>query len=434
MTPKSMVACGIFLLPLLGMGQSAKAAAPTTAFGIIDDMGVGWNLGNALDASGGETGWGNPRTTQRMIDTVRAAGFKTLRVPVRWDENLSGTGHTIATAWMDRVEQVVNYGLNDGMYVILNIHHNNGWEDPTAANAANAQDYLTKIWAQIAARFQKYDNHLIFETMNEPTVTTNGSTEWAGKTEYYNVINQLNAVALTTIRATGGNNASRLVMMPGYAANSDGRIQNIVLPKDSMLAVSVHSYAPLDFCLTVPGVSTFTGTSSIDYMYSIVSSTFVKKGIPAILGEWGAVDKNNVAERVKYAAYVSKFSKPNRIPIILWDDGGTMGNLKRSGPTWNFPTIIQAIMAGTGTTPVGIETKSHPVEEGLKIHRSANGIRFTSPVDCNRFVLTGLDGRSTMMSGGRTGFLPAGNLRPGVYMLRAETANGSLLEKVVIGQ
>jgi endoglucanase len=391
-------------------------AVPTTAFGITDDMGPGWNLGNTLESTGGETGWGNIKTTQVMIDTVRHAGFRTVRVPVRWDEYLSGTGHTISTAWMDRVEQVVNYVLKDSMYAIVNIHHNNGWEDPSAANAANSQDYVTKIWAQVAARFQKYDNHVIFETMNEPKV----GNDWSGKAEYYTVVNQLNAAALAVIRGTGGNNAKRLVMMPGYAANNDSRMSYMVVPKDSMVAVSVHSYDPQDLCLTSPGVTTFTETAMLDKMFALVSTTVVKKGIPVVLGEWASLNKNNLAERAKHAAYFSKDAKAVRIPTILWDNGGTgtngMGYLTRSKPAFAFPTIFQAIMDAQGTTSIQ-QHRSEIVQTGLRISRSANGIRFTGATTFDRFVLTGVDGRAGV---------PAGSPIPG--SCDAESANFSEID------
>ena len=332
------------------------ATAPTTAFGIIDDMGAGWNLGNSLDATGGETGWGNPKTTKVMIDTVRLAGFKTMRVPVRWDEHTSGSGFTIETAWLNRVEEVVNYGLSNGMYVIVNVHHNNGWEDPTSANEAAATDHLNKLWAQIAAKFQKYDNHVIFEVMNEPKYTAGGNdnaTDWWGKTEYYQVINRMNSSALSTIRKTGGNNASRLVMLPGYAANNDSRMSNLVLPNDPMVAVSVHSYDPQSFCMSYSStnVSTFTDTKFVQDMFDLVANTFVKKNVPVILGEWAATNKDNLSERVKHAKFFAQKAKAARIPIVLWDNGSTaagpdgMGFLTRSKPSWAFPDIIKAIMA-----------------------------------------------------------------------------------------
>lgn len=428
---------------LFALCASLEAATPTTAFGIIDDMGAGWNLGNSLDATGSETSWGNPKTTKAMVDAVRKAGFKTMRVPVRWDEHLGAApNRTIATAWMDRVEEIVNYGLSNDMYVIVNIHHNNGWQDPTNANENNAKDYLTKIWAQIAARFQKYDNHVIFEVMNEPKYTAGGNdnaTDWWGKTEYYQVINRLNTAALASIRGTGGNNAKRLVMLPGYAANNDSRMSNLVLPSnDAMIAVSVHSYDPQSFCMSyaATNVSTFTDTKFVQDMFNLVASTFVKKNIPVILGEWAATNKNNLSERVKHAQFFAKAAKAARIPIVLWDNGSTaegpdgMGFLTRSTAKWAFPEINQAIMAEYPSTSVG---PAKPNTSGtLELERTAEGLRFTSSTTCSRFSLTGVDGRATTLPGGTSGFLAKKTLRPGLYVLHGEIPGSTPLTRTVL--
>lgn len=422
---------------LLAAATVASAAAPTTAFGIIDDMGAGWNVGNSLDGTGGETGWNNPKTTKTMIDTVRLAGFKTLRIPVRWDEHVSGSQYTIEAAWLNRVDEIVNYALSNNMYAIVNIHHNDGWVDPTAANETAAKNHLTKLWAQIAAKFQKYDNHVIFEVMNEPNVTTNGNTDWVGKQEYYDVINRMNAAALATIRGTGGNNAKRLVMLPGYSANNDSRMSKLAVPNDPMVAVSVHSYDPQAFCMSysTPNLTTFTDTKYVQDMFDLVANTFVKKNIPVILGEWAATNKNNLSERVKHAKFFAQKAKAARIPIILWDNGNTkvdpdgMGFLNRSKPAWAFPDIIKAIMA---SYPSAIAPDSRSKSFDLQVTRSRDGFRFETPLSCDRFVLTGLDGRSTQFPGGTTGFVAAGSMRPGVHVLRAERNNETATRTILV--
>jgi endoglucanase len=243
--------------------------------------------------------------------------------------------------------------LDLGMYVIVNIHHNNGWQMPTLANEANSKDYLTKMWPQIAERFKKYDHHLIFETMNEPRVTVNGTDDWWGKQEYFEVLNRLNAVALKAIRDTGGNNAKRLVMIPGYVAGANAhQIDAIVLPADTMLAVSTHAYTPYDFALNLSGTSVFNGQAELDQMFDRLNARFISKGVPVIMGEWGAVDKNNLGDRVTFAEYYVKGATKYGIPTVVWDNGnfGTSGErlglLHRDSNTWAFPTIIEAIMRG----------------------------------------------------------------------------------------
>jgi len=340
--------------------ENAQACQVRRAVDIVAAMGQGWNLGNSLDANGNgaaplsdETYWGNPATTQATVDAVRQAGFTTLRVPVSWDDHMSGAAHAIDPAWMDRVEQVANYALADGMTVILNIHHNQGWEAPTLANEANAKDTLAKLWTQIATRFAKYDHHLVFEAMNEPRVTVNGVDDWIGKAEYYDVINRLNAAALAAIRATGGNNARRLVMLPSYAAApGEQQLAPLVLPADPMIALSSHAYQPYDFALNQQGMAVFSDTQTLDALFARLNTRFVAKGVPVVLGEWASTDKNNAAERVKHAAYFVKGAHAIGIPTVWWDNGNkaltpggsdVMALLDRGTLGWVHQDIVDAI-------------------------------------------------------------------------------------------
>jgi endoglucanase len=348
--------------------ENGTSCRPRKAGDIVKEMGEGWNLGNTLDATGStnhadpladETAWGNPKTTKALIDTVRQAGFSTLRLPVSWDDHVSGADFTIDTAWMDRVEEVLNYALDNHMTVIVNIHHNNGWEAPTAANEANAKDRLVKLWTQIGTRFQHYDQHVVFEAMNEPRATNaKGEDDWNGQAENYEVINRLNAAALAAIRATGGNNARRLVMLPSYAAApGDQQLNAFVLPSDPMIAVSSHAYYPYYFALAPStdknSTDKFTAQADIDALFARLNTKFLAKGIPVVLGEWGSTDRGNPAERVKHAAYYVKGAAKAGIPTVWWDNGGRTQNaagtaevfalLDRTNNTVLHPEITDAI-------------------------------------------------------------------------------------------
>lgn len=331
--------------------QLVGSATPKhkTAFEITQDMGAGWNLGNSLDAHGGETNWGNPATSKAMIDQIRKAGFKTLRVPVTWDDNISGSEHTIATSWLDRVEEVINYGLDNDMYVIVNVHHDpTFWAEVTAENEANAFDHLTKFWAQIATRFNGYDQHLIFEVMNEPMV----GDDWSGKAEYFTVINHLNAAALAVIRASGGNNNNRLVMLPGYTAGPwEDQITAITIPDDQMIAISVHAYLPYTFAMDRTGTAIYSDTATIDAMFSRLNNVFISKNIPVVIGEWGTVDKSNLAQRIKHATHYVQSAKTIGIPTIVWDNnlfnstnGENFGLYHRTENYWPFSDLVDAIV------------------------------------------------------------------------------------------
>jgi endoglucanase len=340
--------------------ENGKSCRARSAADIVKEMGQGWNLGNTLDAYGDtadpladETHWGNPKTTKALVDAVRKAGFTTLRLPVSWDDHMSGSARTIDPAWLDRVEEVARYALDDGMTVIVNIHHNNDWEAPTTANEAAAKDTLVKLWTQIATRLGGYDHHLVFEVMNEPRVAPNGVDDWVGKAEYYDVLNRLDAAALAAVRATGGNNARRLVMIPTYAAApDDAQLDALVLPADPMIALSSHAYRPWNFAGDQNGTSVFSGQAELDQLFARLNTKFVAKGIPVVIGEWASTDKGNAAERTKHAAYFVKGAHRYGIPTVWWDNGNhtltptasdVMALLDRATNTWVHQDINDAI-------------------------------------------------------------------------------------------
>ena len=317
---------------------------------ILEDMGLGWNLGNSLDATGGsgldtETSWSNPKTTQALIDKVKSLGFNTVRVPVSWGKHVSGDNYTIDSAWLARVKEVVDYCYKNDMYVILNIHHDTkssasasgaGYY-PRSSAYSSSEKFVTSVWSQMAEYFKDYDYHLIFETLNEPRLIGTGYEWWFNKwsipsevKDAIECINKLNQKAVDTIRNTGSNNKGRLIMCPGYDASIDGAtVSGFKLPTDisgnkNRIAVSVHAYSPYNFAMNVGSGSTSSYTSSIKSelqdLFSTLKSTFRDKGIPVVIGEFGSTDKNNTAERVKWATDYTALAKKNNIPCVLWDN------------------------------------------------------------------------------------------------------------------
>jgi endoglucanase len=355
-----------------GTATGGQSTGGTTAAGggsmrdissmdLVKEMKLGWNLGNTMDStSGGETGWGNPMTTQAMIDAVKARGFNTVRIPVTWDTHMGAApNYTIDTAWLNRVEVIVNYVLNDGMYAIVNTHHDN-WVSlmPTADQAA-ISDRLVKLWTQIANRFKNYDDHLVFETLNEPRTTD--STQWNGGTPAARtILNGYNAAAVNAIRATGGNNALRHIMIPTHAATpSDTCINALVIPNgDARIIVSLHTYYPNSFSMSTTGATTWGTTAErtamateLDRIYNLLG----KNGRAVIIGEWGSINKNNTAARVAHAeAYAADVRARGMLPI-WWDNGvgtsGGFGLLNRSALTWFFPEIADALARGAASVP-----------------------------------------------------------------------------------
>ena len=317
---------------------------------ILEDMGLGWNLGNSLDATGGsgldtETSWSNPKTTQALIDKVKSLGFNTVRVPVSWGKHVSGDNYTIDSAWLARVKEVVDYCYKNDMYVILNIHHDTkssasasgaGYY-PRSSAYSSSEKFVTSVWSQMAEYFKNYDYHLIFETLNEPRLIGTGYEWWFNKwnipsevKDAIDCINKLNQKAVDTIRDTGSNNRGRLIMCPGYDASIDGAtVSGFKLPTDisgnkNRIAVSVHAYSPYNFAMNVGSGSTSAYTSSIKSelrdLFSTLKSNFRDKGIPVVIGEFGSTDKNNTAERVKWATDYTALAKKNNIPCVLWDN------------------------------------------------------------------------------------------------------------------
>lgn len=323
---------------------------------------VGWNLGNTLDATGtidlsSERSWGNPTTTEEMLLAVKEAGFNAVRIPTSWGNHMDDEHH-IAEDWMARVREVVDYAYKNDMYVILNMHHEN-WNYPYEDNKETASEILRSAWTQIATEFSGYDEHLIFEGMNEPR-WVGTDYEWnGGNAEGQSVVNYFNQVFVDTVRAAGGNNENRFLMVCPYAASSSrGALEALVLPEDSAdrLIVSVHAYIPYAFALQQSGGGKWladraSSTRDIDSLADTLNELFISKGTAVIVGECGAMNKDNEEFRTEWAKYFMAKFKGLGIPCFLWDNGAftsgeTFGLLDRYSNTWRYPDLMAGIMQG----------------------------------------------------------------------------------------
>ena len=371
-----------------------------TSMEITRLMGAGWNLGNTLDAHWNkaaawitnpsvnqiETLWGNPITTKAMIDKVKESGFNTVRVPVTW-YIFTGPApdYVIEDRWMDRVQEVVDYVIDNGMFCILNIHHDdyniitengsgvNGWlrlhdSGTTALSAVEKQtinERFAKLWQQIAHRFKDYNEYLIFEGINEPRSEgfTDNAAVWA---ELYSVLNNLNQIFVDTVRAGSGFNPVRHLMVTPYFAsidphggfntlsmfvnNSTGRLR--INDPQNRLIVSLHYYEPYYFAGLAASDS--NSLSIYDPNDNHISNNrgrvlnilneFLNRGIPVIMGETGALDKGNEAERVKWANDYVKQVREMGVPVVIWDDGGSFKLLDRRNLTWYYPDLVKALV------------------------------------------------------------------------------------------
>jgi len=274
---------------------------------IAGKMKMGWNMGNTLEATCGETAWGGAVTTQRLIDSVKAAGFNSVRIPCAWFCHSDTVNSVIDKDWMNRVQQVVDYCINDSLYVVLNMHWDKGWLENRVnkLNQEKVNERLKKYWTQIANHFKNYDEHLLFAGANEPDVKD--SIGMSVLLSYYQTF-------INAVRATGGNNSSRTLIIQGPSTDIDNtnKLMND-LPKDNIknrLMVEVHYYSPYQFCLMEKDASwgkrfyywgkdhhsktdtaynaTWGEESTIEEKLGLMKQKFADKGIPIIIGEFGA--------------------------------------------------------------------------------------------------------------------------------------------------
>lgn len=362
--------------------KPTKEFSNETAAQIVDKMKFGWNLGNTLDAHSStslnaglstETCWGQPKTTQAMIQGIKDKGFNTIRIPITWHGHFEDKNYTIDPDWMNRVKEIVDWSIDAGLYVIINIHHDNVHPNnlsygkgyaPSSTNKNESMRFLYNIWCQITTAFNNgYDEHLIFETMNEPRLV-NDQHEWNWQNgcptckDTMNCINEFNQMILNTIRASGGNNAKRLVMVPSAVASPDAAFNSsFKLPTDSVqnkLILSAHMYTPYDFAMKDPGDVDFTQNhkNTLDYYFRELNSRFASKGIPVVIGEMGATNKNNLEDRKEWFSYFLGKTKEYKMAACLWDNGhykipatGSFSELygyyNRNNQSWFFPGLVK---------------------------------------------------------------------------------------------
>ncbi|ORX48610.1 cellulase-domain-containing protein [Piromyces finnis] len=358
-------------IALIGLAiVGSKAMRDISSKELVKDIKIGWNLGNTLDAhclefldysedqTASETCWLNPRATQELFDKLSEVGFNTFRIPTTWTGHFGeGPEYKIDDAWMKRVHEVVQYAINTGGYAILNVHHED-WNYAFADNLASAEVILEALWKQIAAEFEEFDEHLIFEGMNEPR-KVNTDVEWnGGDEEGWEFVNEMNDLFMKTVRASGGNNKLRHLMIPTYAAAlNEHTLEAYKYPNnDDKVIVSVHSYTPYNFALATDdtAVSVFNNTQPIEWAMNNINTYFRSKDIPVIIGEFGAMSRNNDEDRMRWAELFVSSAKSMGVPCVLWDngvfegDGERFGIIDRSELTITYPLYLKGLMAGIG--------------------------------------------------------------------------------------
>lgn len=325
------------------------------AYSIVHEMGLGINLGNTFESCGTwidsssvtkyETAWGSPVITRAMIQGMKDAGFNSVRIPVAWSnmmtEDPSTSTYTINSAYFERVEEVMNYVLDAGMYAIINIHFDSGWwarfgsQDST--ERVQAMIKYKSMWQQIADYFKDYDNHLIFESANEELGDRLNSTDdyensgyYSTQEELYALTNQINQTFVSIVRHSGGNNETRFLLIAGYNTDIDMTCNGAYeMPKDVIsnhLMVSIHYYTPSAYCISEDETNTdwyadTWGTEAekkeLQQQLNKMKISFVDKGYPVIIGEYGVVKKK--ANRSDFMQAVIEYAIGNGMCPVLWD-------------------------------------------------------------------------------------------------------------------
>lgn len=325
---------------------------------LVKEMSIGWNLGNTMDAVGStglasETAWQPVTTNEGMATLLKDTGFNVMRVPVSWGDHMDDE-YKVDEEWMARVHEIVDYGINNGLFVILNTHHEE-WYFPTAENKDEDIAQLTALWSQIAEEFKGYDEHLIFEGLNEPRCR-NTAMEWTGgDADSRAIVAEYAKAFYETVRASGGNNEKRHLMLTGYAASSNRNcLEQVWLPEnDDKVIVSVHAYLPYSLALDTKGTDKWdaNNTSEIDNFFFNLDELFIQKQIPVIIGEFGTVNKDNLEDRIACAEYYVGKGAEYGIPMIWWDNNAIVGNGENFGlmdrnmmPEWKFPELVDVLI------------------------------------------------------------------------------------------
>ena len=326
-----------------------------TAQEAINEMKMGWNLGNTLDTTNYqktylgeeravtfyETAWGNPVTTKEMIDEVKKAGFNSVRIPVTYYDHIDENGK-IDAYWLNRVKEVIGYVLENDMYCIMNIHHDTGFYEGGAWIVADADKYqenaekLEKLWTELATEFKDYDYKLVFEGFNE-IIDSNRSINWKEGNEDTINVNRLNQVFVDTVRKTGGKNKDRFLIVSTYThATYLHLLQTFEMPADTVedkIILALHSYHSTE--------------SDIDTMMTNIKIYCRDKNIPVIIDEFGTKEEDYTEEeRIRIASYYVSNARKIGITCFWWDNGKSTGYqlLDRNHLTWLYPEIVNALM------------------------------------------------------------------------------------------
>ena len=356
MTAASLCACA--------SSPAQSEIGERTTMEIVEDMGVGINLGNTFDSTGDwfhdvpgqETAWGSPIITKKIIQGYADAGFGVMRLPVSWTVLMDKDG-SINADFIDRVEEVAGWILDSGMYCILNSHHD-GWSEKFYDDEAAAMELYEKMWKQICERFKDYGEKLMFESMNEVGFdklwNRYGGTQ--GKAEAFDMFNKINQKFVDIVRASGGNNGERHLLIAAYWTDINLACDEMFkMPDDpeGRCAVSVHYYTPATFCILSEdadwGKARTDWGSEADYnelntQFDMMKEHYIDKGIPVIDGEFGCATSNKSREVAElWLNSVTEAALSGKLCPVLWDTPG--GEYDREKAEFKYPDFMKNLTA-----------------------------------------------------------------------------------------
>lgn len=340
---------------------------------------MGWNLGNSLEAEGTETSWGNPATTADMIKSIKGEGFNAVRIPVRWGQHCDMSTMTIDEKWLSRVKEIVDWCLAEDMYVIINTHHDLWLEHyPTNAKKAELNEKLGKLWTNIATAFADYDGRLAFAGLNE--VNAEGNWGLTPTQENYDVTNSFNQTFVDAVRATGGNNALRNLVVQSYRCNPTMGLTNLVVPTDptpNRLSVEFHYYDPYSYCSGAAGSYNYWGIAfsdkgtvtpdgnekSLANFFLTIREKWWEQGLGVVIGEYGCSCHYTTADKATQEANMQYYMKclvsearKNGFAAFVWDNNA-YGNGsekfgifdRKNGMKVRTPFFLDGIKEGSST-------------------------------------------------------------------------------------
>jgi aryl-phospho-beta-D-glucosidase BglC (GH1 family) len=386
------------------VGSAAASPKETKMQSYVSAMQPGWNLGNTFDSfntnapnNGDETSWGNPLVTKEFIKEIRKQGFKSIRIPITWSGRMGGApDYTINPAWMDRVQQVVDWSLQEGLYVMINIHHDSWmWISKAPENHDAVLAQYNAIWTQVSDRFKNHSDKLMFESVNEPFFdNVDVATQHA-------FLDEFNTSFFHIVRASGGKNDVRPLMLPTLFTNNsqehvDSLASTIADLNDPNLIATIHFYGFWPFSVNIAGFPKLEELTinDIDTMANNVYNTFVSKGIPVVIGEFGLLGWDATpfkspfsegvpehGEMLKFLEYFTYKSIENKLTLMLWDNGG---RFDRRTLQWNDPELYDLIMAS-------LKSRSATAESDLIFVRKDVLAQDTvMPLNLNGNVLTSI--------------------------------------------